>query len=191
MFTRLFCKTCAQIYPYEQKARGGGGCNLPWFLVRTCGWSPQTPPDSYTRLSEKHDPFIYFPYRKLTHSYTFFFKFYPFIYFLGEKDSILIYFWCENNTHSYNWRPENYSPSSRISVYTCTFIMEVNPRASKWYSRPLKVIGGEKGIQWLFLSICLIFNNEQYQKILCFYCMVFENNRIPMLHTVDLILRIL
>ena len=48
-----------------------GGGHLPIFWVRMCGWSPRTPPHSYTRSSEKHDPFIYFPYRKLT----------PFIYY--------------------------------------------------------------------------------------------------------------
>ena len=52
-------------------------------------------------------------------------KFYPFIYFSGEKDTPLIYFWCEIDTHSYTWRPEKYTPSSRTSVYN--FIMEVNP----------------------------------------------------------------
>ena len=46
-----------------------------------------------------------------------FFTSYPFIYFLGEKDTPLIYFWCENDNHSYTWRPEKYTPSSRTSVY--------------------------------------------------------------------------
>ena len=58
----------------------GGGVNLPWFWVRTCGWTPRTPPNSHTMLSEKH---IYFPYpskidpihdSNFTHSYTFWVK---------------------------------------------------------------------------------------------------------------------
>ena len=48
----------------------GGWGNLPWFRVQTWGWSPRTPPHSCTMLSEKHDPFIYFPYRNFTHSYS-------------------------------------------------------------------------------------------------------------------------
>ena len=108
---------------------GGGGVNLPWFWVRMCGWSLRTPSHSYTRPSEKHDPFIYFPYRKLT----------PFIYFFS------------NFTHSYTFLvkkiPHWYTfdvkmipihilgglksipQSSRISVYT--FIMEVTPPPPK------------------------------------------------------------
>ena len=104
------------------------GGNLPWFWVRTCGWSPRTQPYSYTSRSWKTYPFIYmyFPRRKLypficyfsnfTHSYTFWWK-----------DTPLIYFWSENDTHPYTWRHEKYTHSSRTSVYT--FIMEVTPRS--------------------------------------------------------------
>ena len=113
----------------------GGGCHLPWFWVRMCGWSPRTPPHSYTRPSEKHDPFIYFPYRKLT----------PFIYYVRKLTPFIYYF--SNFTHSYtfwvkkipHWYTfdvkmipihilgglENIPHSSRTSVYT--FIMEVTP----------------------------------------------------------------
>ena len=115
----------ARMHYIEGKSTGG---NLPWFWVRMCGWSTRTPPHSYTRPSEKHDPFIYFPYRKLTPFIYFFlkidpihilfFKFYPFIYFLGEKDTPLIYFWCKNDTHSYTGRPEKYTPfQPHICIY--------------------------------------------------------------------------
>ena len=120
--------------------RGGG--NLPWFWVRMCGWSPRTPPHSYTRPSEKHDPFIYFPYRKLTpFIYYFwkltpfiyyFFKFYPFIYFSGEKDTPLIYFWCKNDTHSYTGRPEKYTP---FQPHICIYLYNGSypaPRGIAW-----------------------------------------------------------
>ena len=69
----------------------GGGGNLPWFWVRMCGWSPRTPPHSYTRPSEKHDPFIYFPYQKLT----------PFIYNFWKLTPFIYYF--SNFTHSYTF----------------------------------------------------------------------------------------
>ena len=37
--------------------KGGGVTSyLPWFWVRVCGWSPRTPPHSYTRLSRKTWP---------------------------------------------------------------------------------------------------------------------------------------
>ena len=70
---------------YERSTFHRGGGNLPWFWVRKCGWSPRTPSQSYTRLREKHDPFIYFPYRKLTPFIYFLFKFYPFITFWVKK----------------------------------------------------------------------------------------------------------
>ena len=57
--------------------------NLLWIWVGVCGWSPRTPPHSYTRPSETQDPFIYFPYRKLT----------PFIYYFSH--------FIENLPHSY------------------------------------------------------------------------------------------
>ena len=109
---------------------------MPWFWVRMCGWSPRTPPHSYTRPSEKHvipihilpiskiDP-IHILFLKIDPIHILFFKFYPFIYFLGEKDTPLIYFWGKNDTHSYTGRPESIPHSSRTSVYTC--IMEVTP----------------------------------------------------------------
>ena len=53
-----------------------------------------------------------------THSHILFFKFYPFIYFFGEKDTPLIYFWSENDTQSYTWRPEKYTPfHPHICIY--------------------------------------------------------------------------
>ena len=67
---------------YLAKDHHGGG-NLPWIWVRMCGWSPRTPPHSYTRPSEKQDPFIYLSYRKLT----------PFIYYFSN--------FIENWPHSY------------------------------------------------------------------------------------------
>ena len=107
---------------------GGGGGHLPWFWVRMCGWSPRTPPHSYTRPSEKHDPFIYFPYRKLTPFIYYFWKLTPFIYYFSnfthsytfwvKKDTPLIYFWCKNDTHSYTGRPEKYTPfQPHICIY--------------------------------------------------------------------------
>ena len=65
---------------------------------------------------------VTFHVKNMTHSYTssikngphsyillvistIFFNFYPFIYLLGEKDTP-----CENDTHSYTWRPEKYTP---------------------------------------------------------------------------------
>ena len=75
------CDICHFVY---RATTGGGGVNLPWFWVRMCGWSPRTPPHSYTRLSEKHDPFIYFLSQKDT----------PFIYcFL--KDTLFIYYFLD------------------------------------------------------------------------------------------------
>ena len=126
---------CARVVSHMRVPSTGGGGNLPWFWVRMCGWSPRTPPHSYTRPSEKHDPFIYFPYRKLT----------PFIYYFWKLTPFIYYF--SNFTHSYTFRvkkiPHWYTfdvkmipihilgglksipYSSRTSVYT--FIMEVTP----------------------------------------------------------------
>ena len=103
----------------------GGGGNLPWFWVRTYGWSPRTPPHSYTWRSFKKQTHIYTSHTaNCTHWYIFFLIL-PIYIFLSEKDTTLIWFWCENDTHSYTRRPEKYTPSSRTSVYT--FIMEVTP----------------------------------------------------------------
>ena len=123
---------CQSEWNFVRQITGG---NLPWFWVRMCGWSPRTPPHSYTRPSEKHDPFIYFPYRKLT----------PFIYYFRKLTPFIYYF--SNFTHSYTFGvkkiPHWYTfdvkmipihilgglksipHSSRTSVYT--FIMEVTP----------------------------------------------------------------
>ena len=68
----------------QARRGGGGGGPLPWFWVRVCGWSPRTPPHSYTRPSENHDPFIYFPYRKLTPFIYYSWKWTPFIYFFSN-----------------------------------------------------------------------------------------------------------
>ena len=61
-----------------------------------------------------------------TYSYTIFHNL-PIHILFGKKDTPAIYFWSENDTHSYTCtdRPEKYSPF--WSVYTCTFIMDVNP----------------------------------------------------------------
>ena len=59
------------------------------------------------------------------HSYNTIFQILPIHILFGWKRYPLIYFWWENDAHSYSWRPEKYTPSSRTSVYT--FIMEVNP----------------------------------------------------------------
>ena len=114
--------------------RGGGG-NLPWFWVRVCGWSPRTPPHSYTRLSEKHDPFIYFPYRKLTPFIYHFWKLTPFIYYFSNFTHSYT-FWVKKISHYYTLDVKmipihilgglkSIPHSSRTSVYT--FIMEVTP----------------------------------------------------------------
>ena len=157
-----------------------------------CGWSPRTPPHSYTRPSEKHDPFIYFPYRKLTPFiycflkidpiYILFFKFYPFIYFLVEKDTPLIYFWCKNDTHSYTGRPEKYTHSSRTSVYT--FIMEVTPPP---LPREINRQNAKRNNSCILLAICtksLFVYEDTFAiafklfynilKIVRIYCRVFE-----------------
>ena len=104
------------------------GGNLPWFWVRMCGWSPRTPPHSYTRPSEKHDPFIYFPYRKLTPFIYYFWKLTPFIYYFSNFTHSYTFrvkkiphwytFWCKNDTHSYTGRPEKYTPfQPHICIY--------------------------------------------------------------------------
>ena len=41
------------------------------------------------------------------------------MYFLGEKDTPLIYFWSENDTHSYTWRHEKYTP---FQPHVCTYL---------------------------------------------------------------------
>ena len=114
------------------KTRGG---HLPWFWVRMCGWSPRTPPHSYTRPSEKHDPFIYFPYRKLTPFIYYFWKLTPFIYYFSNFTHSYT-FWVKKIPHWYTFDVKmipihilgglkNIPHSSRTSVYT--FIMEVTP----------------------------------------------------------------
>ena len=114
--------------------RGGGG-NLPWFWVRMCGWSPRNPPHSYTRLSEKHDPFIYFLSQKDTPFIYYFSKDTPFIYYF--LDFTYSYtFWAKKIPHWYTFEVKmipihilgglkSIPHSSRTSVYT--FIMEVTP----------------------------------------------------------------
>ena len=112
--------------------RGG---HLPWFWVRMCGWSPRTPPHSYTRPSEKHDPFIYFPHRKLTPFIYYFWKLTPFIYYFS-KFTHSYTFWVKTIPHWYTFDVKmipmhilgglkSIPHSSRTSVYT--FIMEVTP----------------------------------------------------------------
>ena len=65
----------------------------------------------------KIDP-IYILFLKIDPIHILFFKIYPFIYFLGEKDTPLIYFWCKNDTHSYTGRPEKYTPfQPHICIY--------------------------------------------------------------------------
>ena len=119
---------------YLLLSRGGGGI-LPWFWVRMCGWSPRTPPNSYTRPSEKHDPFIYFPYRKLTPFIYYFWKLTPFIYYFSNFTHSYT-FWVKKIPHWYTFDVKmipihilgglkSIPHSSRTSVYT--FIMEVNP----------------------------------------------------------------
>ena len=121
-------RTCALTH-------GGGGGNLPWFWVRMCGWSPRTPPHSYTRPSEKHDPFIYFPYRKLTPFIYYFWKLTPFIYYFSNFTHSYT-FWVKKIPHWYTFDVKmipihilgglkSIPHSSRTSVYT--FIMEVTP----------------------------------------------------------------
>ena len=114
--------------------RGGG--NLPWFWVRTCDWSPRTPPHSYTRLGEKYNPFMYLLLRKwyifiyyfsyITYSYTFWVKMIPH-WNTFEVKSIPIHILgsLKSTPHS-----------SRTPVYT--FIMEVNPDHPVVYRSLLK-----------------------------------------------------
>ena len=67
--------------------------------------------------TSKIDP-IYILFLKIDPIHILFFKIYPFIYFLGEKDTPLIYFWCKNDTHSYTGRPEKYTPfQPHICIY--------------------------------------------------------------------------
>ena len=112
-----------------------GGGHLPWFWVRMCGWSPRTPPHSYTRPSEKHDPFIYLPYRKLTPFIYYFWKLTPFIYCFSNFTHSYT-FWVKKIPHWYTFDVKmipihilgclkSIPHSSRTSVYT--FIMEVTP----------------------------------------------------------------
>ena len=111
------------------------GGNLPWFWVRMCGLSPRTPPHSYTRPSEKHDPFIYSPYRKLTPFIYFFLKLTQFIYYFSNFNHSYT-FWVKKIPHWYTFDVKmipidilgglkSIPHSSRTSVYT--FIMEVTP----------------------------------------------------------------
>ena len=150
---------------------GGGGVTCHDFGYGRAAGAPEPHPIHIHVLGQvkKHDPFIYFPYRKLTpfiHVY-FFFKFYPFIYFLGENDTPLIYFWCENDTHSYTWRSEKYTPSSRTFVYT--FIMEVNtppPHRDEhigrslvqWYLLAKPCTDNFQNITYIFMHILLWMN---------------------------------
>ena len=125
----------------------GWGVNLQWFLVRTCGLCPRTPlskvkkhTHSYTSHSDNcthsYTIFQILPihilryFSNFTHSYTtVFFKFYPFIYFLGETDTPLIYFWSENDTHSYTWRPDNMMG-----------LVQTSSEATwSWFSYPLRM----------------------------------------------------
>ena len=119
---------------FAEKVYSRGG-NLPWFWVRMCGWSPRTPPHSYTRPSEKHDPFIYFPYRKLTPFIYYFWKLTPFIYYFSNFTHSYT-FWVKKIPHWYTFDVKmipihilgglkSIPHSSRTSVYT--FIMEVTP----------------------------------------------------------------
>ena len=114
------CNILMPVY-HTVNTGGGGGGNLPW----SCGWSPRTLPIHILGEDKKNRPIHILPISKIVLIHILFFKFYSFIYFLCEKDTPLIYFWCENDTHLYTRRPEKYTPSSRISIYT--FIMEVYP----------------------------------------------------------------
>ena len=114
-----------------------------------CGWSPRTPPHSYTRPSEKHDPFIYFPYRKLTPFIYYFWKLTPFVYYFSNFTHSYT-FWVKKIPHWYAFDvkmipihilggPKSVPNSRRTSVYT--FIMEV-----------------KNNISYINLSIHLSFN---------------------------------
>ena len=111
-----------------------------------CGWSPRTPPHSYTRPSEKHDPFIYFPYRKLTPFIYYFWKLTPFIYFFSNFTHSYT-FWVKKIPHWYTFDVKmipihilgglkSIPHSSRTSVYT--FIMEVTPPCIRFVIRSSK-----------------------------------------------------
>ena len=113
MGTKIFCT-----------GGGGGGVTCHDFWYGRAAGVPRSHPIR---------PIHILPISKIVPINIQFFKFYPFIYFLGEKDTPFIYFWCENDTHSYTRRPQKYTPSSRTSVYT--FIMEVNP---SWYFGSIK-----------------------------------------------------
>ena len=122
---------------WDARNHGEGGGNLPWFWVRMCAWGPRTPPHSYTRLSEKHDPFIYFLNQKDTPFIYYFLKDTPFIYYFLDF-TYLYTFWVKKIPHWYTFEVKmipihilgglkSIPHSSRTSVYT--FIMEVTPRA--------------------------------------------------------------
>ena len=83
----------------------GGGVNLPWFWVRTCGWPGVPKPNPIYILGQV---------KNMPHSYTctcyiakmvpihsiLFFTLYLFMSFLSKNDTPLIYgFWSEKYTH--------------------------------------------------------------------------------------------
>ena len=109
VFHRFDCLYLGRTYRLSWYRQGliilshGGGGNLPWFWVLMCGWSPRTPPHSYTGPSENMTHSYTSHIENWPHSYTFFqilpihilffqilsihilfFKFYPFIYFWGD-----------------------------------------------------------------------------------------------------------
>ena len=158
---------CLQFYNSAVGIHTGGGGHLPIFLVRMCGWSPQTPTHSYTRPSEKHDPFIYFPYRKLTPFIYYFWKLTPFIYHYSNFTHSYT-FWVKKIPHWYTFDVKmipihilgglkSIPHSSRTSVYT--FIMEVTPPWVYIYRYIKKNIGAVIRVYYIGQNLR---NNEYY-----------------------------
>ena len=157
--------------------RGGGGGNLPWFWVRMCGWSPRTPPHSYTRPSEKHDQFIYFPYRKLTPFIYYFWKLTPFIYYFSNFTHSYT-FWVKKIPHRYTFDVKmipihilgglkSIPHSGRTSVYT--FIMEVTPVSSlRDILNAAKIIRIGQKVDWNIVALDFFCQGNRllFQKLL-------------------------
>ena len=61
------------------------GGRLPWFWVRTCGWSPRTLTHLYTRRRKKKRPIHILLIAKLVPIHILFFIFYLFTYFMSGK----------------------------------------------------------------------------------------------------------
>ena len=94
--TPLFCTESVKLYilfPFTPLTRGGGVTCHDFGYGRGVRLESPNPTHSYTRLSEKHDTFIYFPYRKLT----------PFIYYFFSNFTRSYTFWVKKIPHRYTF----------------------------------------------------------------------------------------